>query len=122
MVITLISTILIFMSNLKFMLRRDQHEKSLITLEPGFCRFILNDKLGIELQCFLGEPGGLVVEPRSRDTYLRHVVSLSKDTFTHRKVLLLISRKRWLRPDMTEKVFTGTLSLNKQCFLKVKST
>ena len=45
-------------------------------------------------------------------TYLRRVVSLSKDTFTPRKVLV-IPRKRWLRPDMTEKLFTGTLSLNK---------
>ena len=49
---------------------------------------------------------------RGFDTYLRRVVSLSKDTFTPRKVLV-IPRKRWLRPDMTEKMFTGTLSLNK---------
>ena len=47
------------------------------------------------------------------DTYLRRVVSLSKDTFTLRKVTLVIPRKRWLRPDMIEKLFTGTLSLNK---------
>ena len=46
------------------------------------------------------------------DTYLSHVVSLSKDTFTPRKVLV-IPRKRWLHPDMTEKLFTGMLSLNK---------
>ena len=46
------------------------------------------------------------------DTYFCPVVSLSKDTFTHPKVLV-IPRKRWLRPDMTEKLFTGTLSLNK---------
>ena len=45
------------------------------------------------------------------DTYLRRVVSLSKDTFTPRKVLA-IPRKRWLRPDMTEKLLTGTLSIN----------
>ena len=31
----------------------------------------------------------------------RHVVSLSKDTFTSQKVLV-ITRKRWLRPNMTE--------------------
>ena len=49
---------------------------------------------------------------RGFDTYLRRVVSLSKDTFTPRKVLV-ISRKRWLRPDMTEKLLTGMLSLNK---------
>ena len=50
------------------------------------------------------EVGGLI--PTSR------VVSLSKDTFIPRKVLV-IPRKRWLRLDMTEKLFTGTLSHNK---------
>ena len=40
---------------------------------------------------------------RGFDTYLRCVASLSKDTFTPRKVLV-IPRKRWLRPDMTEKI------------------
>ena len=49
---------------------------------------------------------------RGFDTYLRRIVSLSKDTFTPRKVLV-IPRKRWLRYDMIEKLFTGTLSLNK---------
>ena len=34
-----------------------------------------------------------------------------KDTFTPRKVLV-IPRKRWLHPDMTEKLLTGTLSIN----------
>ena len=43
------------------------------------------------------------------DTYLRRVRSLSKDTFTPRKV---IPRKRWLHSDMTEKLLTGTLSIN----------
>ena len=37
---------------------------------------------------------------------------LEQDTFTPRKVLV-IPRKWWLRPDMTEKLLTGTLSLNK---------
>ena len=35
-----------------------------------------------------------------------------EDTFTPRKVLV-IPWKRWLRPDMTRKLFTGMLSLNK---------
>ena len=48
---------------------------------------------------------------RGLDTYLRRVVSLSRDTFTPRKVLV-IPRKRWLRPDMTEKLLTGTLCIN----------
>ena len=39
-------------------------------------------------------------------------MSLSKDTFTPQKVLV-IPRKRWLCSDMTEKLFTGMLSLNK---------
>ena len=34
------------------------------------------------------------------------------DTFTPRKVLV-IPRKRWLSPDMTKQLFTGTLSLHK---------
>ena len=40
----------------------------------------------------------------------RSVVSLSK-TYVPPKVLV-IPRKRWLRPNMTEKLFTGTLSIN----------
>ena len=65
-----------------------------------------------------GERGGLVVvsdsgvSGRGFDTYLGSVVSLSKDTFTPRKVLV-IPRKRWHHPDMTGKLFTGTLSLSK---------
>ena len=61
-------------------------------------------------------PSGRASDSRARgrrfDTYLCRVVSLSKDTFTHRKVLV-IPRKRWLRPDMPEKLFPGTLSRNK---------
>ena len=39
-----------------------------------------------------------------------HVVSLSK---THELPTVLVKpRKRWLRPDMTEKLLTWTLSLN----------
>ena len=48
------------------------------------------------------EVGGLI--PTSA------VLSLSKDTFTPRKVLV-IPKKRWLRPYMTEKLFTGMLNL-----------
>ena len=70
-----------------------------------------------------GERCGLVVEPltpslqservRGFDTYLRHVVFLSIDTFTPHK-LLVIPRKQWLLPHMimNEKLFTGTLSLD----------
>ena len=65
----------------------------------------------------LGERSGLVVESHSGargrvfDTYLRLVVSLSKDTLTPRKVLV-IPRKLWLCPDMTEKLLTELLSIN----------
>ena len=38
---------------------------------------------------------------------------LEQDTFTPQKVLV-IPRKRWLRPDMTEKLFAGTLSKNEK--------
>ena len=37
----------------------------------------------------------------------RRVVSLSKIPFNSQKVLV-IPRKRWLCPDMTEKLLTGT--------------
>ena len=60
-------------------------------------------------------PSGRVSDPGARgrgfDTYLRRIVSLRKGTFTPRKVLI-IPRKRWLRPDMTEKLLTETLSIN----------
>ena len=64
-----------------------------------------------------GESGGSVVERRTPErevgefeTYLRRVVSLSK-TLSSQK-LLVIPWKRWLRPDMTEKLLFGTSSLN----------
>ena len=40
----------------------------------------------------------------------RHVVSLSKTLYSPK--VLLLPRKRWLRPDLTEKLLTGTLRLN----------
>ena len=48
----------------------------------------------------------------------RRVVSLSK-TYLPPKVLV-IPRKRWLRPNMTETLFTGTLSIkpNQKHFYK----
>ena len=46
----------------------------------------------------------------------RRVVSLSK-TYLPPKVLV-IHRKRWLRPNMTENLFTGTLSIKKTCGFK----
>ena len=58
-------------------------------------------------------PSGSVSDSGARsrgfDYYLRRVVFLSKDTCTPRKVLV-IHRNR--RPDMTEKMLTGTLSMN----------
>ena len=66
-----------------------------------------------------GERGGLVVnasdsgsrgpgfEPHSGQT----CCVLEQGTFTPLKVLV-IPRKRWLRPNMTEKLFIGTLRIN----------
>ena len=43
----------------------------------------------------------------------RCVVSLSKiHMYIYLPKVLVIPRKRWLHPDMTEKLFTGTLSKN----------
>ena len=47
---------------------------------------------------------------RGFETYLCLVVSLIKSLYSLKA--LVIPRKRWLRPDMTEKLLTGTLSLN----------
>ena len=56
-------------------------------------------------------------ERSGSDTYPRRVVSLSKDAFTPRKVLV-ISRKRWHRADMKEIVDWDVKHLNtkKQAF------
>ena len=43
-------------------------------------------------------------------TYLRSVVSLNKTLYSLK--VLVIPRKRWLRPDMTENLLTGTFNLN----------
>ena len=48
---------------------------------------------------------------RRFETYLRRVVFLSK-TFKFPKVLVML-RKQWFRPEMTEILLTWTLSLNK---------
>ena len=44
------------------------------------------------------------------ETYIRRVVSMRKIFYSPK--VLVIPRKSWLRPDMTEKLLTGTLSLN----------
>ena len=44
------------------------------------------------------------------ETYLFRVLSLSKTLYSPK--VLVIPRKQWLHPDMTEKLLTGTLSLN----------
>ena len=58
--------------------------------------------------------GGLVVERQTpeREVGVRSSLGLpcfilEQDTFTSLKVLV-IPRKQWLRPDMTEKLLTGT--------------
>ena len=64
----------------------------------------------------IGRRGGLVIERPNpeREVGVRSSLRspccvLEQDTFTSQEVLV-IPRKRWLRPDMTEKLFTGTLS------------
>ena len=68
----------------------------------------------------IGRRRGLFVERRTPERVVGPVRSslrspccvLEQDTFTSPKVLV-IPRKRWLRPDMTEKLLAGTLNLNK---------
>ena len=65
-----------------------------------------------------GGGGGVVVEPWTpeREVGVPYLPPpccvLEQDTCTPR-IVLVIPRKRWLRSDRTEKLFTGTLSLNK---------
>ena len=47
----------------------------------------------------------------SSPTRVKQCCVLEQGTFTPQKVLI-IPRKRWLRPNMTEKLFTGTLRIN----------
>ena len=58
------------------------------------------------------ERGGLVVERRTPEVGVRSshgspCFIIEQDTFTSQKVLV-IPRKQWIRPDMTEKLLTGT--------------
>ena len=50
------------------------------------------------------------VRGRGFETNLRHIVSLSKTLYSPK--VLVIPRKRWLCPDVTKKLLTGTLNLN----------
>ena len=47
----------------------------------------------------------------SSPTRVKPCCVLEQGTFTPQKVLV-IPRKQWLHPNMTEKVFTGTLRIN----------
>ena len=49
--------------------------------------------------------------PNKVPTRVKPCCVLEQGTFTPQKVLV-IPRKRWLRPSMTEKLFTGTLRIN----------
>ena len=54
----------------------------------------------------------------SSPTRVKPCCVLEQCTFTPQKVLV-IPRKRWLRPNMTEKLFTGTLRINQPTNLLV---
>ena len=87
----------------------------LLTVWPPYLRFgsFCNPfwllKIQIEVQFTLMpyqvKKGG------SSPTLVKPCCVLEQGTFTPPKVLV-IPRKRWLRPNMTEKLFTGTLRIN----------
>ena len=62
----------------------------------------------------MGGGGSAVVECLSQEqefeTYLFHVVSKSKTLYSLK--VLVIPWNWWFRPDMTEKLLTGMLSIN----------
>ena len=75
----------------------------------------------VNLQTLSGERGGLVVnasDPRSRgpgfEPHSGQTMLCPWARHIHSPKVLVIPRKWWLRPNMTEKLFTGTL--------KIKST
>ena len=43
-------------------------------------------------------------------TYLHRVVSLTLSETLYSPKVMIITRKQWLRPDITEKLLTGTLT------------
>ena len=78
---------------------------------------VYNDLSRHKLTCIRGSAVALGYSIRLQnersgfDTYPHRVVSLSKDAFTHRKVLV-ISRKGWHRADMKEIVAWDVKYLN----------
>ena len=68
-------------------------------------------------RCPSGRASDSGARGRVFDTYLRRVVSLSKDTFTPRKELV-IPRKWWLRPDMTDFFYCDAQPKQSQTFLR----
>ena len=86
-------------------------------LTSNICIHALDDTYSSLLNSKIGERGGSMIEcwtlereVGGLETYLRCVVSLSKALCSPK--VLVIHRKRGLRPDMTEKLLTGTLILN----------
>ena len=78
-------------------------------IKTKFCVFSMGrgwGHVGLVVNTSDSRSRGQGFEPRSG----RRVVSLSK-TYLSPKKVLVIPRKRWLRPNMTEKLFTGTLSI-----------
>ena len=77
--------------------------------------------------CILSEKKWLM--PRTPDqevegsspTRVKPCCVLEQGTFTSQKVLV-IPRKRWLRPNMTENLFTGTLRINQPTIRKSVAT
>ena len=83
------------------------------------CRSIIHISAPPPGTCsLLGEHGGLVVNASdsgsrgrgSRPTRVKQCCVLEQGTYSPK--VLVIPRKLWLRPNMTEKLFTGTLRIN----------
>ena len=66
--------------------------------------------LHVGAQWLSGRASDFGARGRGLKTYLCQVVSLSKTVYSTK--VLVIPRKRWLHPDMTEKLMTWTLSIN----------
>ena len=81
----------------------------LVDVRPSLHEYEDYGLLCIWYICCYGKRGSAVAERRisAPDPHLRHcVVSLSKAHLL--PIVLVKPRKQWLRPDMTEKLLTGT--------------
>ena len=84
-------------------------------LKDNFCEFSIKSLRGA--RWLSGSTSDSGARGWRLETYLNHVVSLSKTLYSPK--VLVIPRKGRPRPNMTEKLLTGSLSLNTNKQIKI---